>query len=605
MVILTLFRIVIHSPPRVNFEFVKMEKTPARFIWHYVKIFKWSFLLIGFLVVVRQITEAISPWYLAKIYETVSAAPEGGMPWQQLYVYAFRLAAVMLAGMLVAESAMFIIARFMPKMRTMVIKDTFEDVNRQSISFFSREMTGNISGKVQLLSNNTIELTGFSHEIFYMVSNLLVKTVVLSWISWYYTVLMAFWTAAIVLISRKLGKTRRQLGIETGRQTSAANGTIVDALANYSEIKSFANFNFEKINLLKTLRQLRRAESKERFVMGIIRMIQQTVTVASGVGFLFFSIYMLKKDIIDVTDFIYANTLFMTVSHLAFSLSWSYNNISRIFGNITSALETLAVDPEITDAPKARNLKIRKAGIRFENVTFGYDTRDPLFKNLSLEIAPQEKVGLVGLSGSGKSTFVKLISRYYDVNDGRITINGFDIRGVTQNSLHKNISVIPQDVCLFNRTLMENIRYGDTDAGEEKVVAAAKKACADNFIRSFPDGYQTKVGDRGVILSGGERQRIAIARAILKNAPILIFDEATSALDSQSERHIQKSLSNLMKGKTVLAIAHRLSTLREMDRILVFDKGRIIESGSHEELLTKKGLYFKLYNMQADGFVGS
>lgn len=372
-----------------------------------------------------------------------------------------------------------------------------------------------------------------------------------------------------------------------------------------SEIKSFANFNFEKINLLKTLRQLRRAESKERFVMGIIRMIQQTVTVASGVGFLFFSIYMLKKDIIDVTDFIYANTLFMTVSHLAFSLSWSYNNISRIFGNITSALETLAVDPEITDAPKARNLKIRKAGIRFENVTFGYDARDPLFKNLSLEIAPQEKVGLVGLSGSGKSTFVKLISRYYDVNGGRITINDFDIRGVTQNSLHKNISVIPQDVCLFNRTLMENIRYGDTDAGEEKVVAAAKKACADNFIRSFPDGYQTKVGDRGVILSGGERQRIAIARAILKNAPILIFDEATSALDSQSERHIQKSLSNLMKGKTVLAIAHRLSTLREMDRILVFDKGRIIESGSHEELLAKKGLYFKLYNMQADGFVGS
>ena len=228
-----------------------------------------------------------------------------------------------------------------------------------------------------------------------------------------------------------------------------------------------------------------------------------------------------------------------------------------------------------------------------------------VLKDIDFSIEKGEVICIIGSSGSGKSTFVKLISRYYDVNGGRITINGFDIRGVTQNSLHKNISVIPQDVCLFNRTLMENIRYGDTDAGEEKVVAAAKKACADNFIRSFPDGYQTKVGDRGVILSGGERQRIAIARAILKNAPILIFDEATSALDSQSERHIQKSLSNLMKGKTVLAIAHRLSTLREMDRILVFDKGRIIESGSHEELLAKKGLYFKLYNMQADGFVGS
>ena len=576
-----------------------MEKTPARFIWHYVKIFKWSFLLIGFLVVVRQITEAIGPWYLAKIYETVSAASESGIPWQRLYIYAFWLAAVMLAGMLVAESAMFIIARFMPKMRTMVIKDTFEDVNRQSISFFSREMTGNISGKVQLLSNNTIELTGFSHEIFYMVSNLLVKTVVLSWISWYYTVLMAFWTAAIVLISRKLGKTRRQLGIETGRQTSAANGTIVDALANYSEIKSFANFNFEKINLLKTLRQLRRAESKERFVMGIIRMIQQTVTVASGVGFLFFSIYMLKKDIIDVTDFIYANTLFMTVSHLAFSLSWSYNNISRIFGNITSALETLAVDPEITDAPKARNLKIRKAGIRFENVTFGYDARDPLFKNLSLEIAPQEKVGLVGLSGSGKSTFVKLISRYYDVNGGRITINGFDIRGVTQNSLHKNISVIPQDVCLFNRTLMENIRYGRLDATDEEVIAAAKLANADSFIERLPQGYDTVLTGDGANLSQGQRQLLSIARAAIADPPVLILDEATSSIDTRTERIVQDGMDKLMRGRTTFVIAHRLSTVRNSDCIMVLEQGRIIERGTHDELIEEKGRYYQLYTGNA------
>ncbi len=176
---------------------------------------------------------------------------------------------------------------------------------------------------------------------------------------------------------------------------------------------------------------------------------------------------------------------------------------------------------------------------------------------------------------------------------------------MTQNSLHRNIAVIPQDVCLFNRTLAENIRYGKTNASDRQVQPAAQKAFADIFIREFPDGYQTKVGDRGVILSGGERQRIAIARAILKNAPILIFDEATSALDSESERHIQKSLANLMKGKTVLAIAHRLSTLREMDRILVFDKGRIIENGSHEQLLRQKGRYYKLFTMQVDGFVGS
>ena len=243
--------------------------------------------------------------------------------------------------------------------------------------------------------------------------------------------------------------------------------------------------------------------------------------------------------------------------------------------------------------------------VRFEDVTFGYNEDKTILHDISLFAKPGQKLAFVGSTGAGKTTITNLINRFYDIQDGKIRYDGININKIKKDDLRHSLGIVLQDTHLFTATVMENIRYGDTDAGEEKVVAAAKKACADNFIRSFSDGYQTKVGDRGVILSGGERQRIAIARAILKNAPILIFDEATSALDSQSERHIQKSLSNLMKGKTVLAIAHRLSTLREMDRILVFDKGRIIESGSHEELLAKKGLYFKLYNMQADGFVGS
>ncbi len=582
-----------------------MEKTPSLFVWHYIKLFKWYFLIIMALILVRQISEAVSPYYLAKIYETVAETGENADLWGQLFHYAFLFAVIMLAGTVISEISMFIIARFMPKMRTTVVKDTFEDVNRQSISFFTREMTGNISGKVQLLANNTIDLTGYCQEFFYTVSNILVKTVALGLVCRYYVLVMLAYVALIVPISWKLGKIRRNLGVETGRQTSAANGTIVDALANYSEIKSFANFNFEKINLLKALRLLRRAETKERSMAGIIRIIQQTITTLSLAGFLVVSIFMLKAGVINVTDFIYANTLFMTVSHLAFSLSWMYSNLARIFGNISSALETLAVEPEIVDKPGAKTLKAGKAEIVFDKVCFAYGGRTPLFNNLSLTIPARQKVGLVGLSGSGKSTFIKLISRYYDINDGSIRINGNDIRNITQNSLHKNISVIPQDVSLFNRTLYENIRYGNTEANEKQVIAAAKKAYADNFIREFPNGYQTKVGDRGVILSGGERQRIAIARAILKNAPVLIFDEATSALDSESEKHIQKSLANLMKGKTVLAIAHRLSTLSEMDRILVFSKGKIVEDGSPEELLAKKGIYSKLYNMQAGGFMKS
>lgn len=213
-----------------------------------------------------------------------------------------------------------------------------------------------------------------------------------------------------------------------------------------------------------------------------------------------------------------------------------------------------------------------------------------MFADFNLKIAPGEKIGLVGRSGSGKSTLIKLLSRYYDVQGGQICIDGQDIREVTQESLRKNIALIPQDPSLFNRTIMENIRYGNLQAGDEEVFEAARKAYIHDYILTLPQGYQSKVGERGVMLSGGERQRIAIARAILKNAPVLVLDEATSALDSESEHYIQEALRDLMKGKTVIAIAHRLSTLKEMNKIVVMEKGKIVEEGSHATLLRKKAL---------------
>lgn len=580
-----------------------MEKSPLRFVWYYVKIFKWSILLVSLCVIIRQAANTVEPYFLAKIYNTI-AERQNADYWNEIIFYAAMLAIISISALLISESSMFIVARFLPKIKTMVIRDVFEDVNRQSISYFANEMTGNISHKVGILVTNTTDFVQQGFEIMHMISRLVVTVVVLSWVSWYYTSFIAAWITAIVVISCKLGQIRRHWGKETGRLSSAANAVAVDAISNYSEIKSFANFKFEKVNLLKSLRVLRKAETTEKKVMGWIRIAQQFISLLSLVAFIFFSIYMLKIEKIDTTQFIFVNTVFLNISYLAFQMSWVYNNLSRMFGNISSALDTLAVEPEITDKPHAKFLKARTAAIKFKNVTFGYQSRDKLFKCLNLEIKPKEKVGLVGLSGSGKSTFIKLISRYYDVDAGEVLINGHDIRDITQDSLHKMIATIPQDVCLFNRTLFDNIRYGDITATNKQVIDAAKKAYADVFIREFADGYKTKVGDRGIILSGGERQRIAIARAILKKAPILIFDEATSALDSQSEIHIQKSLKNLMKGKTVLAIAHRLSTLREMDRILVFDKGKIVENGSHEELLTQNGLYAKLYNMQVAGFMG-
>ena len=580
-----------------------MEKTPFRYLWHYIRIFKLLVVSVLALNFLSQLCGQVYPLYLAKIYST--AAGEVGTPdyWDKIVGFALAAFVLGLGKVIFFDVTMFIAARILPQVRTLVIRDSFDYVNRHSIAYFTQEMSGNISNKVTQL--NTGVLDGFNEFMMStsMVMYVLIAIGILSFMNVWFFAAMMLWLALIVLVSWKLGQKRSVLSRETSRRQSLANGVIVDSLANYSEIKSFANFRFERLNLIKHLRILRRAENVEQKAKAWIHLAQNLFAVVSMLGFMFLSIWIFRRGAIDTTGFIYANSLFAMIAGMVFQLTWVYSNVMRIHGQLKSALDTLAVEPGLKDLPNAADIRAVKAEIEFDGVSFAYAGRENLFENLNLTIKAGEKVGLVGHSGSGKSTFIKLIARYYDTTAGSIKVNGTDIRDVRQDSLHRLISAIPQDVCLFNRSLFDNIRYGRTNATEEEVYLAARQAGADEIIRAFPGGYQTKVGDRGVVLSGGERQRIAIARAILKNAPILIFDEATSALDSQSEKHIQKSLVRLMKNKTVIAIAHRLSTLREMDRILVFDKGRIVEQGTHLSLLRKKGLYYKLYNMQVDGFM--
>lgn len=580
-----------------------MEKTPFRYLWHYIRIFKLLVVSVLALNFLSQLCGQVYPLYLAKIYST--AAGEVGTPdyWDKIVGFALAAFVLGLGKVIFFDVTMFIAARILPQVRTLVIRDSFDYVNRHSIAYFTQEMSGNISNKVTQL--NTGVLDGFNEFMMStsMVMYVLIAIGILSFMNVWFFAAMMLWLALIVLVSWKLGQKRSVLSRETSRRQSLANGVIVDSLANYSEIKSFANFRFERLNLIKHLRILRRAENVEQKAKAWIHLAQNLFAVVSMLGFMFLSIWIFRRGAIDTTGFIYANSLFAMIAGMVFQLTWVYSNVMRIHGQLKSALDTLAVEPGLKDLPNAADIRAVKAEIEFDGVSFAYAGRENLFENLNLTIKAGEKVGLVGHSGSGKSTFIKLIARYYDTTAGSIKVNGTDIRDVRQDSLHRLISAIPQDVCLFNRSLFDNIRYGRTNATEEEVYLAARQAGADEFIRAFPGGYQTKVGDRGVVLSGGERQRIAIARAILKNAPILVFDEATSALDSQSEKHIQKSLVRLMKNKTVIAIAHRLSTLREMDRILVFDKGHIVEQGTHLSLLRKKGLYYKLYNMQVDGFM--
>lgn len=581
-----------------------MEKNAYKFVWHYIKIFKWFLIAIALLLVVGQTCRQFVPYYFSRLYDAVSTFSDMPETWQKIFFCVLIAFVLQFIGQVVANSNFFIMARIIPQLRTLVIRDVFDYVNKHSIAFFTEEMAGNISNKVQQLQNGVCSLVERCMDASWGFGYVLVGLVVLSSVSIWLTPVFVLWGTLVIFLGFYLGKKVNRLSKATGDEQSRANGMIVDSIANYSEIKSFANFRFERLNLLKALRLLRKTESKEQFGQGKVILIQHMTVVFSFFAFMLYSVWLFSKNILSAADFIFVNTLFMTMGGTIFNITWSYNSLLRIFGKISSALDTLAVEPEIVDSPKAKSLSFRKAEITFENVGFAYKNRNRIFTELNLTIQAGEKIGLVGSSGGGKSTFIKLLARYFDVTEGAIKINGTDIREMKQDSLHRSIATIPQDVCLFNRSLYENIRYGRTSATEKEVFAAAKKAAADEFICKFPDKYQTKVGDRGVVLSGGERQRIAIARAILKNAPILVFDEATSALDSKSEKHIQKSLSALMKNKTVIAIAHRLSTLREMDRILVFDKGRIVEQGTHMSLLRKKGVYYKLYNMQADGFVG-
>jgi ABC-type multidrug transport system fused ATPase/permease subunit len=291
--------------------------------------------------------------------------------------------------------------------------------------------------------------------------------------------------------------------------------------------------------------------------------------------------------------------LIRNVFDMANGLPDTYDTV----GSIRDSLAMLIVPREIKDRPGAAELAVTRGEIAFERVGFAYDHKKPIFEGLELTIPAGQRVGLVGHSGAGKTTLVALLMRLYDVQRGAIRVDGQSIADVTQASLRRSIGLIPQDVILFHRTLMENIRYGRPGASDAEVVRAAERAHAHEFITALPEGYRTLVGERGVKLSGGQRQRIAIARALLKDAPILVLDEATSALDSEAEGLIQAGINEAMSGKTVIAIAHRLSTLAHLDRLLVVDKGTVVEDGSHRDLLAQGGIYAALWSRQVGGFL--
>lgn len=581
-----------------------MTTSVWKFLWKYLSKLKVLFFGVLLSVLAGEFFVRLSLYYASKIVDVLaSTGPKDVLLWSGLGLAGLASLFLLLKGLLL-NVLIFIEARFLPVYMSRISKDLFNYAHRHSTAFFAEEMAGNISGKIKTIIDDSYSiyytiLWGFiSPSIAVIISFAFIFNINVS-LALVMLGLNFLLVWALYVLSRKLAPYSEA----RAKLMSEANGVLVDSISNASLVKNFSNFLYEKKHYFSFVRKAAAADRIENKQFGYLFIAQGVLRALLQAVFYALPVWYWYRGEINVGQFVLIQSLIAVLCNIYNMLSMNFISFFRLYGGIKDGLKLLSRPFEVVDAPNAHRLKVKVGQIDFKDVNYHYKHSDALFKEFNLHINAGEKIGLVGRSGSGKSTLIKLLSRYYDIQGGSICIDEQNIAEVTQKSLRAAIALIPQDPSLFNRTIMENIRYGKLRSSDEEVYAAAKKAYIHDFIMSLPEGYKSKVGERGVMLSGGERQRIAIARAILKDAPILILDEATSALDSESEKYIQASIRELMKNKTVIAIAHRLSTLKEMDKIIVMDKGKIIESGTHTELLRKKGLYHGFYDMQSQGFI--
>ncbi|MEI9966740.1 MAG: ABC transporter ATP-binding protein, partial [Candidatus Moraniibacteriota bacterium] len=482
---------------------------------------------------------------------------------------------------------------------------TFASFEKHSYDFYANHLTGSLTaraGRFVRSFQNLID--SFIFNIFNQIINFVAIIVTVSIFSPPFALAFFLFVALMLPFSYFLLRKRMYYDALEAEAASRTSGRLADVLSNILTVKIFAGFGRERKDYFQLVKKEADALDKSSRVWNLMTFLQNGIMIFLRLGILGAALYMWSLG--NMT----AGTVFLlyTFSGDFFRIFWQLTRgISSLLQALSGAQEmsdTLDIEPDITDNSHAKPLSNAKGAIRFEQVGFRYADGDTVFEDLVLEIRPQEKVGLVGPSGGGKSTLTKLLLRFADVQQGSVTIGGQDIRTVPQDNLRQNIAYVPQEPLLFHRSLYENIVYGRPDATREEVLEAARKAHAHEFIDKLAKGYETLVGERGVKLSGGQRQRVAIARAILKNAPILVLDEATSALDTVSEMKIREALDELMREKTAIVIAHRLSTVEKLDRIIVLNReGQIEEEGTHANLVKQGGLYAELWHHQSGGFL--
>lgn len=491
-----------------------------------------------------------------------------------------------------------------PRLRAQVTSELFAYLQHHSHRFLSNNFAGALASRISETSTSVnMTLWTLVFDFLPIVVTLTVSIVLLWYASIPLAVFTLVWAVLFLSVSYYFARRCRPLAHQSAEARSVTIGKVVDAVTNLASVRLFAMLGFERDYLKGFLNNEIAAARRWLWSNEKILWFQYSLALTLKVGTLLFALWLWQHNQITVADFVMSISLSLLIINEVRNISRRFIDLFEYIGNITNGVYTIVREHEITDIAGAQPLQVTAGCIELRDVDFSYVPGNPVFEQLNLRIEGGQRVGLVGYSGSGKSTLLNLILRLYEPQQGSILIDGQDIRHVTQQSLHEQISLIPQDPGLFHRTLLENIRYGRPDANREAIELAAQRADAHEFIERMPNQYESLVGERGVKLSGGQRQRISIARVIVKNAPILIMDEATSSLDSITEQAIQNSLNTLMQNKTVIVVAHRLSTIAHLDRILVFSQGRIIEDGSHADLLAANGAYTQLWNRQANGFL--
>ncbi|NBW58181.1 ABC transporter ATP-binding protein [bacterium] len=580
-----------------------MKRNALSFFLRMIKPFSLMISVQLFIMMIWAFDASFRPYLVKIMLDTITQATPDNVG-QLLFYPVTAYLAMTLCITLIFRLYDYIWLYVNPGIKRHVGEHVVGKMLKHSQRFYQSNFSGAITNKVKDLSNGVPDLLCLVLEQFIpTLFAVIIALIFLGSVHLYFAVGLSCWVFLYVMGSVFLTKPAALLSRNAAEARSELTGYYVDLFNNIMSVRLFSGYkNEEKLTRKKFDLYVSAERAKDKFFQKLFFFQGATFFIYQAI-----SIYLLvkgiQKGILTPGDFTLILSINLEIIHILWTFSRDIGDYATIIGTLQQGLEALYHPHDVVDKAHAELLSINKGGIVYDNVCFGHRAQGYFFKNLKVKIKPGEKIGLVGFSGGGKTTFVNLLLRLYDIAEGSIKIDGQNIQDITQDSLRHAIGFIPQEPGLFQRSILENIRYGKRDASLEEVQHAAMKARAHDFIMKLPQQYDTEIGERGLRLSGGQRQRIAIARAILKNAPILILDEATSQLDSLTEQDIQASLNDLMNDKTTLVIAHRLSTLQKMDRILVFDNGVIVQDGTHHQLASQVGLYQQLWNAQMEGLL--